>query len=384
MKSSLDYKNKFLCVLSESEGLNGSLLREWYPVCKGSRAEVETLCGRPLTNVNPTEGIYIDEEGNVFQLANRGETKPLEVEQVAAERKSELETRLEASLNGSRPLPQVDASGQTVGKDDEGGGTKRAHRKRIKIVPARREESADGITEEGNGSEEGSDRDTGSLNFARFNLRQKLALVRRRLAYVQKRGYNQRSNYNYVTAADIAGAVGDILAELGVVVMPRLESISHEPARMGRGEAEHVARVVMTYTFMDIDTAEEIAVKVAGEGLDPGDKAPYKAMTGALKYALLQSFLLATGDDPEDERLNAASQGANAREPRSERTVTAEEVDALQQLIEETGTELERVLAYYKLASLAEMTEGTYRRALELLNRKRVKQTHGENAHAQN
>ena len=24
-----------------------------------------------------------------------------------------------------------------------------------------------------------------------------------------------------------------------------------------------------------------------------GDKAPYKAMTGALKYALLQSFLLA-------------------------------------------------------------------------------------------
>ena len=57
-----------------------------------------------------------------------------------------------------------------------------------------------------------------------------------------KRGYNQRSNYYYVTAADIAGPVGDILAELGVVVIPALESISHEAARTTRAEVEYVAR----------------------------------------------------------------------------------------------------------------------------------------------
>jgi ERF superfamily len=51
----------------------------------------------------------------------------------------------------------------------------------------------------------------------RLNLRQKLAEVRRRIGYVQKRGHNERSNYSYVTAADIAGLVGDVLAELGVV-----------------------------------------------------------------------------------------------------------------------------------------------------------------------
>jgi hypothetical protein len=130
---------------------------------------------------------------------------------------------------------------------------------------------------------------------------------------------------------------------------------------------------------MDVDTAEEITVKVAGEGLDAGDKAPYKAMTGALKYALLQSFLLATGDDPEDER--ADSRAALG----SERVITPEQVRELQQLIEETGTELERVLAYYRVAGLNEMTEGSYRRALELLNRKLAKQSGQENgAHAQN
>ena len=213
-------------------------------------------------------------------------------------------------------------------------------------------------------------------NRQELNLREKFAEVRRRLGYVQKRGHNERHNYSYVTAADLAGSVGDILAELGVVVIPQLQSISTETPR---SSSDRIARVVMNYRFVDARSGEELTVRVAGEGADAGDKAPYKAMTGALKYALLQSFLLATGDDPEDER--ADSRAALG----SERVITPEQVRELQGLIEETGTELERVLAYYRVSALGEMTEGSYRRALELLNRKLAKQSSQENgAHAQN
>jgi len=134
--------------------------------------------------------------------------------------------------------------------------------------------------------------------------------------------------------------------------------------------------VIMAYTFTDENSAEEVTARVAGEGLDIGDKASYKAMTGALKYALLQSFLLATGDDPEDER-------GDARTPGVERLISAEQERELKRLIEETGTELERVLAYYKVSALSEMTEASYARALELLRRKLGKQSQGR-AHAQN
>ena len=76
----------------------------------------------------------------------------------------------------------------------------------------------------------------------------------------------------------------------------------------------------MNYRFVGAKSGEELTVRVAGEGADAGDKAPYKAMTGALKYALLQSFLLATGDDPEDERADSrATLG-------SERVITPEQV----------------------------------------------------------
>ena len=45
----------------------------------------------------------------------------------------------------------------------------------------------------------------------------------------------------------------------------------------------------------------------------------------------------------------------------------------LERLIDETETDLERVLAYYKVASLGEMNETAYRRAIEVLKRKLAK-----------
>ena len=67
-----------------------------------------------------------------------------------------------------------------------------------------------------------------------------------------------------------------------------------------------------------------------------------------------------------------------------EARITAEQARQLQGLIEQTGTDLQRVLAYYKISALSEMTEACYRRALELLNRKLAKQSPGSGAHAQN
>jgi hypothetical protein len=385
VKTILDHKKDFLCVLTESEisdGPNGAVLvRKWHPVHAAEEAEVRTLVGRPVTEADSDEGIYIDEEGNVFQLAEKGRSKPMEVEQSAWEREP-AGADLQTSVNGRAPKESKPSEGAL--SDNHGSKVRKGRTPNRKAK--RRSDRAGSANNLGARIDDGAGREDLSFAatmFAQLSLRQKLAVVRRRLAYVQKRGHNERKNYNYVTAADIAGAVGDILAELGVVVVPRLESISHEPSRMGKSEVEHVARVVMAYTFMDVDTAEEITVKVAGEGLDAGDKAPYKAMTGALKYALLQSFLLATGDDPEEERTNPANHSSTSHEHRSEPLVAPEEIRELRQLVEDTGTELERVLAYYRLPSLEQMTQGTYRRAIELLNRKKVKQMQAEDAHAQ-
>jgi len=374
IKTRLGYRDGLVCVVAErwcQEGLQPKTLRLWYPVREADEAETRTLEGRPVTEIDSKEGIYVDEEGTVFQLAEKGATKPILVEEVAGQDEG-LEQLLAASLKKGKSSDKArsHALQRTTGRRKKGATETNRSKK-----PDCDQLSAESTARQ---SSDTPDRDSVAIQeTTRLNLRQKLAEVRRRIGYIQKRGFNERNNYSYVTAADLAGAVGDILAELGVVIVPRLESITYEPNPGGRTEVARAAQVVMAYTFADVDTGDEITTKVAGQGLDAGDKAPYKAMTGALKYALLQSFLLATGDDPEEERINHASGNG------SERLITPEEARQLRMLVDETNTELERVLSYYKINSLEEMRESSYRRALELLTRKRAKQTQGDNAHAQ-
>jgi hypothetical protein len=374
MKTILDYKRNFLCVMAESELSDEQhgrcFVKEWYPIHPEEEAEAQALVGRPLTAIDSEEAIYVDEEGNVFQLLDKGETKPIEVERLPG-MKTEVEVLLEASLQG-RKTHELNGNSKRMQKNRNNG------RKRQSLPTNGSAPQSLGLetTASAQPSAEVTN-DVTPKTPVQLNLRQKLAEVRRRIGYVQKRGHNERNNYSYVTAADIAGSVGDILSELGVVVIPRLEEISYESA-VGRGEAARMARVVMAYTFADVDSGEEIIAKVAGQGLDPGDKAPYKAMTGALKYVLLQSFLLATGDDPEDDRADARSTTSS-----SDRPINAEEIRDLEKRIDDTGTDLERILAYYKVASLGEMTETAYRRAVEVLNRKLAKRGNQETVHAE-
>src|ERR1039458_3989334 len=105
MRASMDYRDRFLCVLIE----NGIEPKKWFPVRRADYAEAQTLLGRPVTSVNQQEGVYVDEEGNVYQLADNGETKPIEVEHLPGTEKTELEVVLEASLKGRK------ANGQNSG-----------------------------------------------------------------------------------------------------------------------------------------------------------------------------------------------------------------------------------------------------------------------------
>jgi hypothetical protein len=370
MEATLDWRKDSLCVRVTSEILDGlknrSAVTQWFPLYSAAEEEVRALVGRPLAATSLAEGLYADEDGNVYQLPNKAATRAIDVEWRS------LRPERSADQRGARMRRKNNRSGGELkaGKDETGAPSELNGSSPAAIDEIDGGELQDRLPTENGGFP------PPSLLVRPLNLRQKLALVRRRLSYVQKRGYNEAQQYRYVTAADIAGAVGDILAEIGVIVIPRLDAIEHESAA-GAGQ---LTRVIMSYGFMDADSAEEITVKIAGEGLDHGDKGPYKAMTGALKYALMQSLLLATGDDPEDERLDAHAPAAVAAV-----TISAREARHLRRLLAETDTALERVLAYYKIDALEEMTPAIYRRAVDALMRKRaLRQDKGGATNAQN
>ena len=113
-------------------------------------------------------------------------------------------------------------------------------------------------------------------DLVQLNLRQKLAEVRRRIGYIRAR--LQRAQQLLIrNRCRSAGAVGDILAELGVVIIPSWNrsptSQGEETARKwplrtgGDGLHFHRRRYRRSHHYQ------------VAAGLDAGDKAPYKAMT---------------------------------------------------------------------------------------------------------
>ena len=62
-------------------------------------------------------------------------------------------------------------------------------------------------------------------------------------------------------------------------------------------------RLEVDYVFVNIEKPEEtIKVTSYGDGVDPQDKAPGKAMTYADKYALMKAYKIITGDDPDQDK----------------------------------------------------------------------------------
>lgn len=132
------------------------------------------------------------------------------------------------------------------------------------------------------------------------NLRQKLAKIRCTVHNVEKRGRNDFHKYDYAQASDVAGLLGTQLAEANIVVARRNLEVTRHRQENAKGNPETVIELKCEYGFLDGDSDEQIWHSAYGEGIDSADKASYKAWTGMLKYFLIQAFLLATGDDPED------------------------------------------------------------------------------------
>lgn len=130
------------------------------------------------------------------------------------------------------------------------------------------------------------------------NLVEKLAAVMAQVERVPKNGWNDFHKYKYATEADITECVRSALASQGVMLIPSVEKNEWRTVKTQKGE-ETIATLTVRFTITD--GKDKIEFNALGEGQDRGDKATYKAMTGAIKYALLKLFLIPTGDDPETE-----------------------------------------------------------------------------------
>lgn len=122
---------------------------------------------------------------------------------------------------------------------------------------------------------------------------QRLAAILAELPAIGKTQRNAQQGFNFRGIDDVLNALNPLLGKYGVFAVPEvLERISDERTTRNGG-VMYVTNLHVRYTFYG-PAGDSVSGTAWGEGTDSGDKATPKAMTGAMKQVLFQTFAINT------------------------------------------------------------------------------------------
>jgi hypothetical protein len=142
-----------------------------------------------------------------------------------------------------------------------------------------------------------------------MNIYEKIQAVANEVRNIEKDLTVGSGSYAYKAVGDqaVTLAVKDAEKEYKLVSIPvSVDIINSEVIKTLDGNREKLTYhdlIRMTVEFVDLEKPEsKVTVTSIGRGVDSGDKGPGKAMTYARKYALLNAYKIATGEDPDAEK----------------------------------------------------------------------------------
>jgi hypothetical protein len=178
-------------------------------------------------------------------------------------------------------------------------------------------------------------------------LQQKKNALRKALkekGILKKGATNQYDKYNYFSEAQYKELFTELFSEHGLELkFTELEYQTFEgPEKQANGRMPK-----LEFSLIDIETGFSEETVITGEGIDKGDKAGYKAYTGALKYYLANTFMVATGDDPEKDSPNSKMNQV------TEKKASPKQIEVLAKAY--TGDNLAKLLEMNQIERLEDM-----------------------------
>ena len=144
----------------------------------------------------------------------------------------------------------------------------------------------------------------------KLNLFEKIQAVSNEIKNIEKNMQVGKGQYAYkaVSDLDVVLAVKDAETKFRLVSIPvRQEMIKSEIVKSmkdnGNESINYVDIIKMTLRIIDLESPKDfIEIESFGRGLDTADKGFGKASTYARKYALLNAYKIATGEDPDKDK----------------------------------------------------------------------------------
>jgi hypothetical protein len=131
----------------------------------------------------------------------------------------------------------------------------------------------------------------------------KMSDVMKDVKAIGKDQKNTQQGFKFRGIDQFVNALYPALTKHNVFMAPRAINFNQELKDVVRGNGKagvdkHVS-ILMEYDFYAEDGSKITVGPIPAEGLDSGDKATNKALSAALKYALIQTFSIPTEDMAE-------------------------------------------------------------------------------------
>jgi len=178
---------------------------------------------------------------------------------------------------------------------------------------------------------------------------------------------NEQQNYKFRGIDDVYNALSSTLSKNGLLMLPRVLSRDVVERVSAKGSVLFYVTVEAEFDLVASEDGSTHTIKTYGEAMDSGDKATNKAMSAAYKYAAVQAFCIPTEGD------NDADATTHAVQPQQGPTVTRDQADTLEALIQDVGADRGRFLDYFKVSDPLLIRASDYDRAVDALEAKRAK-----------
>ena len=173
------------------------------------------------------------------------------------------------------------------------------------------------------------------LNSKLQKKKNKLRKALKEKGILKKEGKNTYDKYTYFSEAQYKELFTGLFVDCGLEL--KFNEIAYDTFT-GSEKQSNGRMPKLEFELMDIDTGFGETTVITGEGIDKGDKAGYKAYTGAVKYYLANTFLVATGDDAEKE---SPSEKMNDKQPRNLDKPTPSQIERIKKIY---GDQLDKLL----------------------------------------
>jgi hypothetical protein len=125
-----------------------------------------------------------------------------------------------------------------------------------------------------------------------------------KIGAIPKNQKNAEQNYMFRGIDDFMNACNKVFSEIGIFCIPEVLEDKEIFGTTKNGTQYKEVLLKMKYTFYASD-GSSVSATVKGEARDYGDKATNKALSAAMKYALMQVFCITTKDNADSDKETA-------------------------------------------------------------------------------